>query len=176
MSRSLTVFLFLLILISGFSDRAEAQVTYQVFFSENDLLFEQRDGFDLVSLRGCVRSQRTGSPDLPMRMVHLVLPHGCEVTEVSVIHAERTSLGRGFSILPVQPDARTDGSSVKEWVSPDPAVYDSDSLYPSRLVERVSDGHLGGNHVISLAVSPLQYRPKSQTLILHTQLEIGVEL
>ena len=45
MSRSLTVFLFLLVLFSSFPDKAEAQVTHQVQFSESDLLFEQRDGF-----------------------------------------------------------------------------------------------------------------------------------
>ena len=176
MSRSLTIFLFMLVLFSGFSDKAEAQVTHQLEFSESDLLFEQRDGFDLVGLKGCIRSQRSGSPDLPIRMIHLVLPHGCEVTGVSVVDAERTTIGGGFSILPAQPDARTDGSSVKKWVDPDPAVYESDSPYPSELAEVVGDGHMGGNHVISLAVSPLQYRPKSQTLILHTQLKIRIEL
>jgi hypothetical protein len=175
-SRSLTIFLFVLVLFSGFPEKLEAQVTHQVEFSESDLLFEQREGFDLVSLKGCIGSQKSGSPDLPIRMIHLALPPGCEVTGVSVVDAERTTLGRSFSILPAQPDAKTDGSIVEEWVNPDPAVYDSDAPYPSQLVEMVGDGHMGGNRVISLAVSPLQYLPESQTLILHTQVKIKVEL
>ena len=176
MSRILAVFLFVLVLLAGFPDKVEARIIHQLQFSESDLLFEQRGDFDLVSLRGCVRSQRIGSPDLPIRMIHLVLPQGSEVTGVSVVDLERTILPGGYSVLPAQPDVRTDGSSGGKWVSPDPLVYDSDAPYPSRLVEMVGDGHLGGSHVISLAVSPLQYRPKSQSLILHTELKIEVEL
>jgi hypothetical protein len=175
-SRSTAIFLFLLVLFSGFPDKVEAQITHQVQFAESDLLFEQRAGFDLVSLKGCISSRRTGYPNLPVRMIHLVLPSDCEVTGVFVVDSEQTTLSGGFSILPVQPDARTDGSTIKEWVNPDQAIYNSDSPYPSELVERAGDGHMGGNHVISLAVYPLQYRPKSQTLILYTRLQIKVEL
>jgi len=175
-SRSLAVFLVVLVLLAGFPDKAGAQVIHQLQFSESDLLFEQRGDFDLVSLRGCIGSQRIGSPDLPIRMIHLLLPQGSEVTGVSVVDLERTILPGGYSILPVQPDVRTDGSSGEKRVSPDPSVYDSDAPYPSQLAEIVGDGHLGGNHVISLALSPLQYLPESQTLILHTDLKIRVEL
>ncbi|MGB2768755.1 MAG: C25 family cysteine peptidase [Candidatus Zixiibacteriota bacterium] len=176
MSRNLTTLFFLIILFFGFSDRGEAQVTYQVEFSESDLLFEQRDGFDLVSLRGCVGSQKIGSPDLPIRMIHLVLPDGSEVTGVFVTEAHPAILEGEFSIGPVQPDVRTDDLPVKDRIGPDPTVYGSDSPYPSQLVELVHDGMMSGNHVISLALSPLQYRPKSQKLVLYTHLEIRVEL
>jgi hypothetical protein len=81
-----------------------------------------------------------------------------------------------FLVAPAQPDRRTDGSNMTEWIKPDPVIYNSDSLYPSRPVEVVDEGYLAGTHMVALELYPLQYQPKSRKLFFYKQLEIRVEL
>ena len=176
MSRSLRCFLSLLFALFVFSSQGRAQVTYQALFSEADMIFDRKGGFDVVGLKGCIRSQDVGSPDLPIRLITLILPNDNKVTGVSVINGHQTPLKGEYLIAPVQPDEKTDGSDIKEWVKPDPQVYNSDSLYPPQLAKIVEEGYLAGNHLITLALFPLQYQPISQKLFFSTKLDIRVEL
>ena len=176
MSRSLRCFLILLFVLVIFSSTGFAQISYQVFFSERDLIFEQKDGFDVVSLKGGIRSQDVGCPDLPIKLIHLILPNDSEVADVSITNAQHILLDGDFLIFPGQPDEKTDYAYEKEWVKPDTQVYNSDSLYPPQLVEIVEEGYLAGNHLVTLALYPLQYQPKSRRLFFYTQLDIRVEL
>ncbi len=134
------------------------------------------NGFDLVDLKGSIRSSDVGWPDLPIRLIHLILPTDRRVGDVLVINEQPVLLEGEYLILPTQPDQKTDEISEKEWVDPDPEVYNSDSLYPSRLVEVVEEGYLAGNHLVTLALHPLQYQPKSRKLFFYKQLNINVEL
>jgi len=176
MSRSLRCFLSLLFALFVFSSRGLAQVTYQALFSEEDLIFDRKGGFDVVSLQGGIRSQDVGSPDLPIKLITLILPNDGKVADVFVINKRQILLEGDFLIVPSQPDEKTDGSNIKEWIKPDPQIYNSDSLYPPQLVEIVEEGYLGGNHLVTLALCPLQYQPRSQKLFFFTQLDIRVEL
>jgi len=182
MARSLRSLLVLLLVVSAgspgfvFSRTGEAQITYQVSFSEMDLVFDRKDGFDVVSLKGGIESQDYGCPDLPIKLIHLILPSDSKVADVSLTDAHPMLLKGDFLIFPCQPDEKTDGSYTKEWVKPEPVVYNSDSLYPAQLVEIVEQGYLAGNHLVTLALYPLQYKPKSRKLFFHTQLNVKVEL
>ena len=176
MSRSLKCFLSLLFALSVFSNQGLAQVTYQAIFSEEDLLFDRKGDFDLVSLKDCIRSQDVGSPDLPIKLIHLILPNDSEIADVSIADAHPLFIEGDFLIFPGQLDEKTDGSDIKKWIKPDSMIYNSNALYPPQLVEIVEQGYLAGNHLVTLALSPLQYQPKSQRLIFYAQLDIRVEL
>ena len=176
MSRGLRSFLFLLAILSRVSGSVEAQITYQSSFSESDLIFDRENAFDLVSLKGCVKTGRPGHPDLPSRIIHLIVPADGRVADVCITDAHKVILNGEFLVTPAQPDRRTDGSNTTEWTKPHPAIYNSDSLYPSAPVEIVGEGYLAGSHLVALALHPLQYQPRLQKLIFSTQLEISVEL
>jgi len=176
MSRRSRYFLVLLFASVVFSNTGVAQITYQASFSERDLIFDREDDFDVVSLKGGIRSQDVGCPDLPLKLIHLILPNDSEVADVSITNAPHILLDGDFLIFPGQPDEKTDYAYEKEWVKPDTQVYNSDSLYPPQLVEIVEEGYLAGNHLVTLALYPLQYQPKSRRLFFYTQLDIRVEL
>ncbi len=177
MSRSFKCFLFLLFVFFFFGGAGVAQITYQASFSESDLEFDRRDGFDVVRLKGCVGTQqKAGCPDLPTKLIRLILPPDSEVVGVSITDSDHMILKGEFSIFPAQPDEKTDGSNISEWVEPLPAIYNLDSPYPSQLVELLDEGYMGGNHLLTLALHPLRYQPESHRLILYTQLNVGVEL
>ncbi|MCK4403558.1 MAG: T9SS type A sorting domain-containing protein [candidate division Zixibacteria bacterium] len=176
MSRNLRCFLVLLFALAVFASTGLAQITYQASFSEGDMIFGRKDGFDVVSLKGAIRSKDYGYPDLPIKLICLILPNDSKVADVSITDTHHILLEGDFLIFPSQPDEKTDAIYQKEWVKPDPGVYNSDSFYPPRLVEIVEEGYLAGSHLITLAVHPLQYKPKSRKLLFYTQLDIRVEL
>ena len=93
-----------------FSDTGFAQISYQASFSETDLVIRQEGGFDLVNLKGCVRSQHHGHPDLPVKYVHLMLPNDSRAVDASITDFQSARLEGNFFIFPGQPDVRTDGS------------------------------------------------------------------
>lgn len=170
------IVLFTVFVGSVFSDTGFAQISYQASFSEIDVVIRQEGGFDLVNLKGCVRSQHRGHPDLPVKYVHLILPSDSRTVEVSIADFQSVRLEGNFLICPGQPDVRTDGSDPKGWVKPDPQVYHCDLLYPAQLVEIVEEGHLAGNHLITLRLCPFQYQPQSGELFFYSRLNVRVEL
>jgi len=176
MSRGLACLLLLLAALFRVSGSAQAQVRHQLAFSEADLVFDREKGFDVVSLRGCIRTHPPGHPDLPSRIIHLILPENARVTDVSVTFAREVILEGEFLVAPTQPDRKTDGSNLTKVVKPDRVVYDSDFPYPPEAAEILDEGYLAGSHLVALAVHPLQYQPRSRKLLFHTQLEISVEL
>ncbi len=167
---------FLLLIWLGFSGSGNAQVCHQMSFSQSDLVFDQKNGFDVVSLKDCIRSQDIGGPDLPVKLIHLILPQRTKAAWVSVADKHHVELSGEYVIAPNEPDEKTDGSGGPQRVEPDPDVYGSDSLYPGKLVEIVAEGYLGGSHLITLAIHPLQYQPLSRKLFFYTYLSITVEL
>ncbi len=159
-----------------FSGPVIAPFSHEVRFSEGDLVFRQEHGFDVVELKGCAGSQECGLPDLPVSFIHLLLPMGCTATGAFIADADQIGLGGDFFVFPAQPDQKTDGSGAAGWAEPDPAVYRSTSPYPSQMVEIVEQGYLAGNHLVTLAVTPFQYRPTAGDLVFYTRLNIGIEL
>lgn len=182
MGRRLTSLLALLIFLSAasvgfvFSQAGFAQITHEVSFSERDLMLRQDGGFDVIDLEGCLSSRDHGRPDLPVKYVHLILPNDSRAVEASITDFQSVRLEGNFFIRPSQPDVRTDGFDPGGWVEPDRQVYDSDSLYPTRLVEIVEEGHLAGNHLITLRLCPFQYQPQSGELFFYSRLKVRVEL
>ncbi|MGB7062690.1 MAG: C25 family cysteine peptidase [Candidatus Zixiibacteriota bacterium] len=174
--RGLTCFLLLLAALFRVSGSAQAPVKHHASFSEADLIFDRKNGFDVVSLGGCVRTHPPGHPDLPSRIIHLILPGDARVTDVSVSDAREVILDGEFLVAPAQPDRKTDGSNLTELVRPNRVIYDSDSLYPPEPVEILDQGYMSGSHLVALVLHPLQCQPRSRKLLFYTQLEISVEL
>ncbi|MEO0100230.1 MAG: C25 family peptidase propeptide domain-containing protein [candidate division WOR-3 bacterium] len=49
----------------------------------------------------------------------------------------------------------------------DSIIYNSDSLYPNNPIEIVRNGIFDGARLVTIAVYPLQYRPKSRRLFIN---------
>lgn len=159
-----------------FSDEGISRISHDIYFSQDDLLFGKQQGFDVVTLKGCLKLQDEGQPNLPVKFIHLVLPPNCTATGASVINGIPIHLDGNFRILPTQPDLRTDGSFSSPWVDPDPAIYNSTSAYPSQMLKIVNEGYLGGNHLVTLAVTPFQYQPTTGELFFYSSLSIDIQL
>jgi hypothetical protein len=81
-------------------------------------------------------------------------------------------------IFPAQPDIPTSVDYRKHnFVKPDPSIYESDEPYPSEIATVVGNGYFDGdNHVVTLAVYPLQYRPKSGLFTLFSSIDFELKM
>jgi hypothetical protein len=161
---------------TGICGQPLAQKSFHFFFSENDFLFNRRDGYDLVDFKNGEKIGEIGKPDLPLKFVHLLIPNDSEVESLIIIGKSYKVMDGEFLVSPAQPDEKTDGTIERVWVSPDSQIYNSDSLYPGKFAEIVESGFLAGNQIVTLALYPLQYRPKSKKLFLCTDLDLELKL
>ncbi len=157
------------------SKAANQQVTYNIISRPDDLKFEKKNGYDKISINGAIDCRVPGHPLLPTKLVRLLLPEEIEITGISVVNEQHELLGE-YTVLPCQSDLKTNGTDTEKWTPPDPEVYGSTSSYPEKRVEILDQGYLAGNHLVTLAVYPLEYFPQSRQLFLYTQMEIAVEL
>ncbi len=181
----LRAFLFLILLYPVLTGPPTAQAGDHSYFSEvshtihcsgSDIIMGKRDGYDVIDLKDGARTGEIGKPDLPLRLVHLLIPNDFEV-ESMIITGDGFRVMEGeYIVFPAQPDQKTNGKSEMVWVPEDSQTYHSDSLYPGKLGEIVESGYLAGNHIVTLALYPLQYRPKSKKLFFHTELDVRLKL
>ncbi len=181
----LRLFFFLILSCLAIISSAVTQDYHDSFFSgvshtvhsfENEIVVGKRDGYDLIDLKDGAKIGEIGKPDLPLKLVHLLIPNDFEV-ESMIITGDGFRVMEGeYIVFPAQPDQKTNGMVEPVWVPEDSQMYDSDSLYPGKLGEIVESGYLAGNHIVTLALYPLQYKPKSRRLLFHPDLDVKLKL
>ncbi|KPL01845.1 MAG: hypothetical protein AMJ73_09690 [candidate division Zixibacteria bacterium SM1_73] len=167
---------FLVLFCLAFFKPAFSQISFHHSFSENDLRFNRMDSYDVVDLKKGEKIGEVGKPDLPLKLAHLWIPNDFEVESLIVIANSYEVLEGEYLIIPIQPDEKTNGMAEKTWMPPDSRTYSSDSLYPGKLGEIVESGYLAGSQIVTIALYPLQYRPKSKKLFFYTDLDLRLKL
>ena len=132
-------------------------------FDERELRAEKLGDYDFVTLPGCEITREPGRPQLPALPVTMALPPGARVSGVEVLTAESTELLGRYTPRPAQrprilPVPGLDLPRPAA-VPPDPEVYGSRSPYPPSIAELTSQGHMGGEHLVSVVVYPVQFLP-----------------
>jgi hypothetical protein len=167
---------FVILFCLAFFKPVFSQISFHCSFSPTDFILDKTYGYDLVDLKEGEKNREVGKPDLPLKLVHLWIPNDSEV-ESLIVNADSHEILEGeYLISPIQPDEKTNGTAEKTWVPSGSKIYDSDSLYPGEAGEIVGNGYLAGNHIVTIALYPLQYRPKSKKLFLYTDLDLRLKL
>lgn len=151
-------------------------VDYTATFSQQDLAVTKYGGYDVLTLRGCDVSREVGRPQLPVLSLTLVLPGGARATDLEVLGAETRDLLERFDPLPAQAPRilPIPGLDPPDWrfSEPDASVYRSGAPYPPVSAEIVSEGRLGGNVAVGVAVHPLQFIPDTGKIRLFRRIDL----
>jgi len=155
-----------------------AQISHQNYFSRSDLnvtTVTAGDGniYNKVSLADLQQMDELGKPYLPVKYVKLIVPSDQDVEKVVIKDISKQVISGTYFIFPAQPPIPTSTDYQKsDFIQPDFSVYNSDEPYPSEIVRVVHDGYFDGcNHIITLAVYPLQYKPKSGRLVFFSSID-----
>ncbi len=171
-----SILLLTLILMGGsskLSNGSEDVLKESLTFSRSELVFSKLKGYDQVFLAGCDLTANVGEPQLPVRLVNLVIPDGARVEEVEILATESEELPGSYLLYPVQPPQILSKAGPIPFVEPKSQIYSS-SLYPQEIVEYRGSGSLSGYQVTSFLVYPLQYLPLEKSLRFHSQIDFAV--
>ncbi len=156
---------------------AFAQVSYVVNLTTNDLTFAVRDGYNLVSLKGGSFLGEIRKPQMPVKYIRLICPPNTEVDSLVIPVRESRSVSGTYRILPAQTPVPTlIGHAPAQWVDPDTSIYNSNKPYPGKLAEVVHQGYFDGNRIVTIAIYPLQWVPRSGLLSLYTRVRFNLNL
>ena len=93
-----------LVLLSGSAAHAQpSAVSTTVDFSRSDVTLTRAGTYDVVRLAGSVTTVDVGAPELPLSIVTLALPEGTVAVSADAQVLDRSELGTGFVVRPVQP-------------------------------------------------------------------------
>jgi len=153
-------------------------VTVSLQTSPSSFALTQQDGFTVVKLAsdqdgiGVLWTTEPGSPLLPVYSGNVLIPSGAELTSITVKRVERTELGQGFSLYPVQPPRPA--NTAVPFVGPNPAVYSSRAVYPAVPLTQIPAGSKAGFRIAGFTFCPFEYRAASGSLTLLSRVELAV--
>lgn len=168
-------FLFSCVVLSILHSFCFSQSTYQVNFSEEELQFQKKGNYDYIQLKKGESEEEIGKPVLPFKFINLLIPEN-KVVDTVLCETENEKLLGNYFICPGFRKEKTDGMPVEDLPVFDSTAYFSDEVYPQEPYKIISSGYLEGNHILSLALYPLKYFPKSQNLFLNKSLKLTVIL
>lgn len=174
-----TLFLFAAAVLAA-SPSLGVELTYKIDFSSTEPRITSDQEYHFAHVAGCDLTGEVGEPQLPVRLVHILLPPGSQVKGVEIIQSKEDKLSGEFLVHPAQPPEILPMPGVelkrKAFVEPKASVYSSPNRHPGKVVELAGCGNVGGYRIASFLLYPLQYIPKERELIFHPQIEFRVEL
>jgi hypothetical protein len=147
---------------------------FQVQHLPNQFTFQQHQGFDRIHARDFILQGKSGAPELPVKYLHYIIPPNMKVASIRVLSRTQVQLPGNRYIYPAQPTVPM--CSVPPWVNPDSIIYNSDSIYPNKFIEVSNSGVFDGARIVTIAVYPLQYRPRSRRILLTNNISFELEL
>ncbi len=153
------------------------EVRFRVSLSARALSFGHLSGFDTVEMEGFDHLTDPGKPRLPARTVRVAIPEGMRVTGIRSASVESIALPGTYTIYPAQwpqPIGPPLGDSGT-FAEPNPSVYASPDVYPSRWVALTGQADLAGQNLAILQVLPLRYSPAAGRLTRATSMEVILE-
>jgi hypothetical protein len=143
-------------------------IDLEVTFTQTDLSFAVRDGYDQVYMRGLDLTREPGQPQLPLMAARALIPPGTRIDGVEVLEMNLVDLPGSYDIFPAQPPqilslSPADLAKVS-FVEPQEELYRSLEPFPSQSVRFTGSGYLAGYHLADLEICPLVYLPAEKKL------------
>lgn len=150
--------------------------TQENVFGENDDLIELKvtiseividdkesptgESFQRLSIEGGGNLGQTGSPNLPFKIVKILLPYGKDMADIEIITGETHILEGSYKIEPAQEQTPISSNEVTEFKL-DNSVYNSIIPFPNKLYSIVGVYELRGYRILVLNLYPVNYIPKT---------------
>ena len=109
---------------------------------------------------------QTGEPVLPVKHFKILIPPNALATNVKC----KVS-GKQVMSLPNKtehgqhPIPTSLNYKKKEFVPPNPEIYNTRQPYPGKKAEIISQGSFRGNRIVTVALYPYQYLPKAKQIM-----------
>ncbi len=117
--------------------------------------------YTVVGCNGLDYVSDPGMPQLPVKYVQLIVPYNATNITVSSSYSLIHTITLAAKVLPVEyPQVADETASDTPFINEDSTVYNTNVQFPNVCAEIVSDSYfMGDNHVITVALYPMQYNP-----------------
>lgn len=164
-----------IVMLAGFSGLSAMDFSQPINFNQHDLTFEHQKDFDVVKIANGGYLNEAGEPRLPSVELRIALPDGMKAEDVRLENVALSELEGSYRIVPAQPPIRVnDYDNAGEYVQPNPAVYNSDKVYPVGNATLVGQSDLAGQSFAIVKVCPFQYYPAQGRLVLMTSMQVVI--
>lgn len=147
--------------------------SYVLRFDRSKLKISQFSRYDVVRYSGLDFTTQVAAPMLPVKIVHLALPAGKEISGITIVSAEKVALNDRYHLLPVQSPHILSSTNVR-FDEPDQRIYSSSRPFPEAVVRIASQGNFAGYNLGSVLVSPVQYVPSQGQLVFYSEIEFRI--
>ncbi len=114
-------------------------------------------------------------PSLPAKYFTFSVPYNATDISVSANILDYNLIPSPAKVIPMQEPQPSNGSVSIEFTLPDSTIYNTNAYYPSQITKIVGEGYyLGDNHVVTVAIQPIQYNPVSNTLKVNNELNLNI--
>ena len=160
------------ILFPQFAKGADQTLTFT--FEKEKLAFKTISGYDFVTYGDLELSSEIAAPQLPVKIIQIVLPPGREIQDVSIQNLETELIEGEFLVFPAQSPQVLSDENVRS-VYPDQSLYASSSPYPGEIVKVLQpQSNFSDQNIGSIAIFPIQYLPSEKKLRFHTRIEVDL--
>jgi hypothetical protein len=130
----------------------------------NDILYDE------VYLEKSSTYGNFGEPALPAYPSYILLPQGKYVKKINAFAGEKISLGKGYSLMPVEKSIPLGSEKIF------PFKNFSLNVYPGKIFTEIGTYSFRGYNILVLAIHPVQYIPSSGEIFYYKDITIEVEL
>jgi hypothetical protein len=146
------------------------QLTYTWSFLEPSFQSIAADGseYTLINMPGCIgRGTQAGAPQMPMKMIQLLLPPKTTVSSITV-EGTPIAITQGIDlttrpVLPYQKSVSFGSDEPQEFLI-NSNIYSTNSPYPSKIYTDFHIGYSNGYAILDFGLSPMQYFPSTGSL------------
>lgn len=146
-----------------------------ISFSNSDLSFEKKAGYDMINLAEAHLLNHAGEPALPVKNIYVALPSDIQVSGLELVSFNTQEVSGKYRIFPAQPPVPA-GMDIKPgpFIQPKAGIYNSSQPYPKDIISYVGTGWMGGQKIAILQVSPVQYIPAQGVVKLYDRIEFNL--
>lgn len=128
-----------------------------------------------VSYYDTYNTGETAHPSLPVKYYTFSIPWNATNITVSANVLDTNIISAPATVFPTQAQQPTDGTISLEFTLPDSTIYNTEAYYPSQITKIANEGYqLGDNHILTIAVNPIQYNPVTRHLKVNNEIYLNI--
>lgn len=139
----------------------------------NHVRLDDCNPYTMVAIPGYEQSSDIGAPSVPVRAVTIALPAGARVTGISIIEKQSIEFEGTHTLAPASPPVILSQKEIPQFERND-AVYESNDVYPDRIIDFVGTHHYAGCELCELLIYPVSYWPVSGKVMLHSSITFAI--
>jgi hypothetical protein len=129
-----------------------------------------------LTIVGAPKLEIKGAPSIPYKIINVAAPIGTKFENISVCRIDSTPVAPQMNLEWFRGDIRTDYSDPLLADKPDEDIYGSWDYFPGYCYQILNQGAFGDQPIVTLAIYPVQLRPRSGEIIVLNEIQIKIEL